>query len=204
MKIAPFFAGTYEVTNEQYKAFVDATNRRPPSTGSATPSVRRSGTSREQGLKAKQARGGQELQAPRVGRAREGPVGRGQLADRAVVDPGGHEQHGVSYVDFATLAPTPSGRAPAPDRGRVGLRGPRCSATGVPLGRRVERRRAGPHSRAALGRLPPRGFLPRGQEPFGSSISQAVSGSGPPAPTPRSRASRRTSTRSSRRASASR
>lgn len=30
VKIAPFFMGTYEVTNEQYKAFVDATGRRPP------------------------------------------------------------------------------------------------------------------------------------------------------------------------------
>ena len=102
VKIAPFFMGTYEVTNEQYKAFVDATNRRPPEHwfGDALRQAQRDFLENE-GLKAKQAK----EEARNYKRREWDELAKDQWVEANWQTapwsiPEGAELHSVSYVDF--------------------------------------------------------------------------------------------------------
>lgn len=102
VKIAPFFMGTYEVTNEQYEAFVEATSRRPPEHwfGDALRQAQQDFLENE-GLKAKQAK----EEARNYKRREWDELAKDQWVDANWQTtpwsiPEGTEQHGVSYVDF--------------------------------------------------------------------------------------------------------
>lgn len=102
VKVAPFFMGTYEVTNEQYKAFVDATNRRPPEHwfGDALRAAQREFLESE-GLKAKQAReeGRNYKRREWDERAKDQWVeANWQTAPWSI--PKGAELHPVTFVDY--------------------------------------------------------------------------------------------------------
>ena len=170
VKIAPFFMGTYEVTNEQYKAFVDATNRRPPEHwfGDALRQAQRDFLENE-GLKAKQAK----EEARNYKRREWDELAKDQWVEANWQTapwsiPEGTEQHGVSYVDFndaRAYAEWAGLRLPTEDEWVYAARG--AQQQEFPWG--DEWNAAGRAHTAELrsGVFRPVGSFPEGKSPFG-------------------------------------
>lgn len=170
VKIAPFFMGTYEVTNEQYKAFVEATNRRPPEHwfGDALRQAQREFLENE-GLKAKQAKD----EARNYKRREWDELAKDQWVEAnwqttAWSIPEGAEQHAVSYVDFndaRAYAEWAGLRLPTEEEWVYAARG--AQPTEFPWG--DEWNAAGRAHTAELrsGVFRPVGSFPGGKSPFG-------------------------------------
>lgn len=102
IKIAPFYMGVYEVTNEQYHEFVKATGRRPPEhfAAEAMAAAQRAFLI-EEGRKDKEARDAGEQYSPREwDKARKTAWWRENWTKVDWALPEGKGNHPVTYVDF--------------------------------------------------------------------------------------------------------